>query len=87
MRLKMVFDKTELKDMRESTLSRKSSAQLKEKLYVEYCKAYINGLFQIYDSTTAFIQSMFYLDDLMTEQVVTPEQVKELDVYIHLKAL
>lgn len=87
MRIKMVFDKTELSEMRESALSEKGVHNLKEKMFEEYCKAIINGLFGVYDSTTAFIQSMFFLDDLMDAKTVTPEQVKELDIYIHMKAL
>ena len=87
MLINMKFDRDEVHDMIETACDSKRARNLKNKMFVEYLKAIVNAYFTLYDSTTAFCQSMFFLDDLMNAKTITPEQVKELDMYIHLKAL
>lgn len=87
MLINMKFDRDEVHEMTETACDSKRARNLKDRMFLEYLKAIVNAYFTLYDSTTAFCQSMFFLDDLMNAKTITPEQVKELDMYIHLKAL
>lgn len=87
MLINMKFDRDELHEMVNTACDNKRAGNFKNRMFTEYLKAIVNAYFTIYDSTTAFCQSMFFLDDLMNAKTITPEQVKEIDMYIHLKAL
>lgn len=87
MNVRINYTSDEVKNVIGATCSRRGAEDLKNDLFVELCKSVVSAFYEIYDDADAFIRSSFYLCDLMDEEVLTPEQVKDLDVFIHTKAL
>jgi len=87
MHVHIKYTSDEVKNIIGATCSRRGAEELKNDLFVNVCKSVVSAFYELYDDADAFIRSCFYLCDLMDEEVLTPEQVKELDVFIHTTAL